>query len=288
MRRFPAYGCLLVGVTICAACDHPITPIPPSDVKPAASSTASARVVTMIEGAVFDMVGRTVGGATVKIVDGPLAGTSTVSDAAGKFSFAGTFTKDATLTASVDGYQTDTQAMALANGTGPVATVFFSLASAAPSVHLDAGTYDLTFISDPTCDGIPDDQRTLSFSTAVSSARDQPRDSFYFVDITSGPTQLGFGLASFGNVLEFEIDMPILKIVTPNTQISFTAFSQTTVPTLTPSTVTFPASGVYDYCVFPTAPTPGTWTNCDILPAGSVVKHVSCRSQNHQLVLAKR
>jgi hypothetical protein len=281
MARWRIHSCLL-GITICWACNQPSAPTPPGDVKPA-SSTTSTRVVTAIRGEVFDVVGRGIAGATVRIVDGPETGTSATSDATGNFSIAGTFTRDVTLSASLDGYVTRTQSLILANFTGTTGLVDFSLASAAPSAHFDAGTYDVTFVPDPACTGLPDDQRTLSFVATLGPAPNEPHDSYYFVDI---PNTIGFGLASFGGTLKIDIDMPISRFVPPNIQVGFTAFGQATVPTLTPSTATFSVSGAYDYCAF-TGASP-EWTNCDLRPADTITKHVKCISQNHQLVLARQ
>jgi hypothetical protein len=242
-------------------------------------------VLSAIRGAVSDTVDRPIVGAAIRVIDGPLAGTSAVSDASGQFTIAGAFASDVTVTATQDGYISRTTKVILADGTGPTAWAFFSLASTAPSVHLAAGAYDVIFVPDPTCADIPDDERTLSFAGTLSAATDQPSDSYYSVDI---PNNIGFGMGSFGNVLSVDIDMDIFRLVAPNIQVSFTALGQGTTSTLTPSSVTLTVGGKYDYCALATAPAPGTWTNCDLTPAERIVKRVRCDSRNHQLILTRR
>lgn len=284
-----AWFCAFAGIVASAACGA--SPTPPSTVRPSVTPTptpAASRVLSLIRGGVSDVVERPIVGVTVRVMDGPQAGASAVTDAAGQFSIAGTFATDVTLSATVDGYLSKTDKIILADGTGPTGFVYFSLASAAPSVHLEPGAYDLTFITDPACTGIPDDQRTVSFSAEVTAARDQPRDSYYSVDLPNDPGNIGFGMGSFGNVLSVDIDMGVFKHVPPSTEVAFTAYGKGTAPTLTPSTVTLTVSGLYDYCTLTTAAAGGTWTSCDFTPADQIVKRAKCASQNHQLVLTRR
>lgn len=281
-----AQSLALVGVVVCAGCNNtPVAPTPPKPIVTPTPTPAAARVLSAIRGAVFDTVDRPIVGAAIRVIDGPLAGASAVSDASGQFTIAGAFATDVTVTATGDGYFSKTVKVILADGTGPTAWAYFSLASIAPSVHLAAGAYDVVFVPDPSCADIPDDQRTLSFAGTLSAATDQPSDSYYSVDI---PNNIGFGMGSSGNVLSVDIDMDIFKLVSPTIQVSFTAVGQGTTSTLAPASVTLTVAGTYDYCALKTAAPGGRWTNCDLTSADQIVKRVRCDARNHQLVLTRR
>ena len=166
----------------------------------------------------------------------------------------------------------------------------FTLPSLAARVHLESGDYDLTFVADGTCDQIPADLRTVSFPATVTSFPDRPPNTLFSVNVRGTfPGPMGFGIGVSGSVLAFLIDGPaIVKAVPASTYLEIAGGSTVPVPTLAPSTVSFPFSGLYDYCVL-TSPMPSNhWTTCHILPADLIVKHIECVANNHQLTLTRR
>jgi hypothetical protein len=286
-------------VVVCAAgvawtgmaCDgspkNPLTPQPTASPTPAPGNGV---VKTLISGYVQDGAFRPLSGVTVQIVDGPQAGASTLTDADGEFSFHGTFTTGLTLRAAMDGYGTATQILNTTNGSGSSVFATFTLSSLAPAVHLESGNYDVTVVADGTCDQIPADLRTVSFPATVTSAPDRPPNTLFYVNVRETfPGPMGFGIGVNGNVLAFLIDGPaIVKTVPPSTYLEIEGGSTVTVPTLAPSSVSFPFDGLYDYCVLKSPMPSNQWTTCHILPADLIVKHVECVAKNHQLTLTRR
>jgi hypothetical protein len=283
-------GIVICGVVLLPACGASTGP--PTLASPPINSVAPAppasSVVTFISGYVQDGAFRPLSGVTLQVVDGPQAGASTLSDASGEFSFRGTFTAGTTLRATKDGFATVAQTLDLSNVSGSSAFTSFTLFSLAPAVHLESGDYDLTVVADSSCDQIPADLRTVSFPATVTSAPDHP--PLFFVNVRETfPGPMGFGIGVDGNVLAILIDGPaIVKAVPPSTYLEIAGGSTVTVPTLAPSTVSFPFSGLYDYCVLKSPMPSNQWTTCHILPPDLIVKHVECLANNHQLTLTRR
>lgn len=274
------------------ACDgspkNPLTPQPTPSPTP---NQGNGVVKTLISGYVQDGAFRPLSGVTLQVVDGPQAGASTLSDASGEFSFTGTFTAGTSLRATKDGFEAVAQTLDASNVSGSSAfTTTFTLSSLAARVHLDSGNYDLTFVADSRCDQIPADLRTASFPATVAPAPGRPPNTLFFVDVRETfPGPMGFGIGVDANALAITIDGPaIVKEVPPSTYLEIAGQSLVALPTLAPSTVSFPFSGLYDYCVLK-SPMPGNrWTTCHILPADLIVTHVECVAQNHQLTLTRR
>jgi len=223
------------------------------------------------------------------MLDGPQAGASTVTDAKGLFKFSGRFASDITLRASLEGFVTTTKTLSLADGTSSEGLISFDLQPNQPSVHLDLGPYDLTVVAASSCTGVPENMRTVSFPATIATATFRPLETFYLVSLTdSFPGSLGFGLGVAGNRLGFEIDGPVpVKSIPPSTYIEVEGTAGMSPATLTPSTISIPFSGLYDYCVLKTPMPSNRWTTCHILPADTIVQHVECLG-NHQMVLTKR
>ncbi len=139
------------------------------------------------------------------------------------------------------------------------------------------------------CDQIPADLRTVSFPATITSAPDRPPNTLFYVNVRETfPGSMGFGIGVDGNVLAFLIDGPaIVKAVPTSTYLEIEGGSTVSVPSLAPSTVSFPFDGLYDYCVLKSPMPSNHWTTCYILPADLIVKHVECVSKNHQLTLTR-
>ena len=104
---------------------------------------------THIRGSVSDTVRRPLPGALVAVLDGPLAGTTTLTDAEGKFELTGTAAGTATLRVSLDGFQTKTQSVLWRTPTsGAGVDGFIQLDTLEPSIGLDPGDYTLTIAID--------------------------------------------------------------------------------------------------------------------------------------------
>ena len=118
-----------------------------------------------IYGYVDDTAFRPIAGVSVQIIDGPQAGTTTSSDAGGRFSYDGTFTSPGRRCGPrKDGYTTATRTtLRLTDGH---AYAGFSLASVTPPVAV-AGNYTLTISADTACTALPEDVRTRTYRAVV-------------------------------------------------------------------------------------------------------------------------
>ena len=102
----------------------------------------------LISGSVHDSALRTLAGASVEVLDGPQAGTSTTTDAAGQFSLRGTFDDTTQFRATKEGHVAATRTLLpYCAQCNPHRWIYFYLAVLAPPVNM-AGDYRLTFIRD--------------------------------------------------------------------------------------------------------------------------------------------
>ena len=140
-------GCVLMAFAF--GCGDRPSPSPTApDVNPGVSSSPPAGQ-THIRGSVSDTVRRPLPGALVAVLDGPLAGTTKLTDAEGKFELTGTAAGTATLRVSLDGFQTKTQSVSWRTSTsGAGVDGFIQLDTLEPPIGLDPGDYTLTIAID--------------------------------------------------------------------------------------------------------------------------------------------
>jgi hypothetical protein len=140
-------GCTFIALAF--GCGDRPSPSPTApDVNPGVSSSPPAGQ-THIRGSVSDTVGRPLPGALVAVLDGPLAGTTKLTDAEGKFELTGTAAGAATLRVSLDGFQTKTQSVSWRTPTSGVGVDgFIRLDTLEPPIGLDPGDYTLTIAID--------------------------------------------------------------------------------------------------------------------------------------------
>jgi hypothetical protein len=168
VRRRRTYALyLIVGsiVTIAVGCGGAKSPAQPTPVP-------AAPVQFSLFGWVRDTALRPLAGVRVEVVEGPLAGESAPTDAAGRFDLPGTFSDTAVVRAAKDGYVPSTKSYQ-ARGAGRQA-IDLILELTIPSVNI-AGDYAITFTADASCSaGLPDAARTRTYAVVVSSLSNSP------------------------------------------------------------------------------------------------------------------
>jgi hypothetical protein len=236
---------------------------------PATGTTGTTNVFSQIQGNVVDTAFRSLAGVRVEIVDGSAAGTFTISDASGQFSFSGGQYADGIhFRASKDGYNAISVSGPLQFSwpSAVVASLVITLDSIAAPAKIEPGAYSLTVIADSSCTAIPDDLRTRTYSATIAPSGERP-STLYGVDVT-GPSLImpfGFGIGVAGNDLAFTIDGPALvEHLTPSTDLEIAGVGSTSLPVSPASTITFSFSG--------------SWRM-----AGS-----QCVSANDQMILTRR
>lgn len=243
------------------------------------SATSAPPLPFPLSGSVQDSVGRAVGQARIVVGDGPQAGAVALTDEAGRFSFAQTFTSDVTLRASKAGYRDQSKRFTWGDAAAG-RSVWFSLESTTPPVDV-AGSYLLTFTADHACSSLPAAARTRTYSTAVGrisswslialngaifapSAGSYPGTDWNVISVT-----LFEDFAS----LWFS-DPPILEQVTPESYLFIDGHAE---GTISGPITELPVSGNFAFCE---ARKPGIY-EC-------AVPEVTCRSTNHRLTLSRQ
>jgi hypothetical protein len=262
----------------------------PSSTAGPAAPTPSRYAFAQIHGIVFDTTFRPLAGVSVGIVDGSQAGASAVSDTEGRFAFSGgEYVNGIRFRASKDGYVSTTVSGPLQFS--PASTVAFipiRLESVEAPVKIEAGAYTLTLIADSACADIPSELRTRSYSATINVPRDHPNWG-YNVDV-SGPTLGnfgGFGLGVAGHDVAFKIDGPAFnEHFPPFTYLEIFGQGHTSVETSSPSSITIPFSGNFQYCVLNSEMS--RTKNCYTTPAHQRIAYAQCLSQNDLMVFTRR
>jgi hypothetical protein len=305
-KQFTRVGVLAVAVGILACSGSSTAPTPAVPVPPDASPPAADVVV--IRGGVVDTASRHLADVKVEMIDGPQAGASTMTDAAGQFSFSGSFPRRITFRATKVGYADLMETRIIAPGPPPGATasVGLTLVSLVPSANI-AGDYTLTFVADSTCDGtpsvsqtgIPEELRRHTYEasiTAVSTPSIPPNTIFnvalsgasFVVQGNISPTSSLVAHVA-GDYVAFlldpyEFDGYVTERLAPATYLELTGSIAGSVSTSGASSVPF--DGTFAYCVKQSE----VWQPW-IGPFGCYGNdpvYASCHSKNHRVVLTRR
>jgi hypothetical protein len=280
-------GVLLIGVLAhglagCGGSSLPSTPAVPSPVQQPAPQPTPFQVT----GRVSDTANRWLPGASVEVLTGPQAGTSTTADAAGAFSLSGAFDGTTRFRATKEGYVTATQGLTLI---GTTKSIFFSLEVAGGSVNI-AGNYTVTFMADSACaDQLPVDVRTRTYPATIrpDSSTTRPANTF-FVAALSGSSLDGYfsKMAIFvaGEDLVVDLsDNSILEEVGEGRYLSIGGMGEASLKTSGVGTISVSLNGTFDYCVTESEMKSGY--SC---PSDQAIARAQCYSKNHRLVLTQR
>lgn len=261
--------------------------------------------VTGISGFVLDTGFRPLGGATVTVVDGPRAGTSTTADAGGQFSLAGAFDNTTRFRAMKEGHVTATQTWSCSVPSCPDAMgsrpwLGFYLASLGQPVSL-TGDYTLTLIADSACTDIPDEFRTRTYSATITpSTTPNTPIGTSFTAMATGAAFLGTHTSFLIGVVQDYVDLwlhgghdaALVEQLGPNTYLAFSGNAKASVGASPVSNLTTSFEGWIDYCVMK-APM-GAGYNCgtsnttgEPIP-GLAMTYAHCESTNHRLILRRR
>jgi hypothetical protein len=274
-------------VSVVWACDRKGSPSTPSPVPPPAPQPAPPAELLPIYGYVDDTAFRPIAGVSVQIIDGPQAGTTTASDAGGRFSYDGTFVSPVTLRASKDGYTTATRTtLRLTDGH---AYAGFSLASVTPPVAV-AGSYTLTISADTACTALPEDVRTRTYRAVVIANPYSSTPGTSFNGTVAGgqfaPSANIFFVGVFGDYVNTSTlgeGPSIVEQVGPNRYVAFMGAAGLSVGSAGTSTISAPFKGTIEYCELKSAF--GQYYDCS--PALAAVRE-ECTSNNSQLTMTRQ
>ena len=288
---FAASGC----VPFVAGCGRQPSPTAP-DVNPGVSSSLPAGQ-THIRGSVSDTVRRPLPGALVAVLDGPLAGTTKLTDAEGKFELTGTAAGTATLRVSRDGFQTKTQSVSWRTPTSGVGVDgFIRLDTLEPPIGLDPGDYTLTIAIDlatavdhpgipkAPCAGFPVNLASFTYQVQILEG-----NSGRYVRADNRPLHFEalFGFSVAGRFVGFEIDHGIPHDFPGFRFLNIIGVAPTIEPAVaTGSSVSIPFYGEFRYCEM-TSPR-GIYNDCSQVPAEQIVDYHSCTSDHARMVFTRR
>ena len=280
----------LVHTLVAAACSDR-GPVAPTSLAPnVAPSPPAAPNGELISGIVYDTGQRAVSGATVEVIDGPQAGTSTTANEKGEFSLRGTFDDATRFRASKEGHTAAVNTLnPYCERCNPHRWIYFSLDVVAVPVSV-AGDYTLTFIADPSCTALPDEARARTYAVTITPAAQRPQTSFD-VTVTGVPVLAGYQkgwMSVAGNYVAFGVGdwhghPGIVEELARHTYVGFDGSAEASVEGATLSTIATNFWGLIDYC----QRTSDMDTRFDCTASPGVV-HRQCTSRTHRLVLTRR
>lgn len=290
-------ACAWVLIAFAVACGGRPSPSPTApDVNPGVSSSPPAGQ-THIRGSVSDTVRRPLPGALVAVLDGPLAGTTKLTDAEGNFELTGTATGAATLRVSRDGFQTKTQSVSWRTPTSGVGVDgFIQLDTLEPPIGLDPGDYTLTIaidlatavdhpgIPNAPCAGFPVHLASFTYRVQILEG-----NYGRYVRDENRPLHLGdlFGFSVAGRFVGFEIDLGIPHDFPGFRFLNIYGVAPTSEPAFaTGSSLSIPFYGEFRYCELKSAR--GRYNDCSQVPAEQIVDYHSCTSDHATMVFTPR
>ena len=280
-------ACVLFG----AGCGRHPTPTSP-DVPPAAEQTH-------VRGVVTDKAGRPLAGALVGVLDGALAGTTQLTDDAGRFQLSGRATGTVSLRASRDGFHSSTQAVPWQSSTSIRAVdVQFWLDILEPPSGLEPGDYMLTIAIDlatatghkgipqAPCAGFPVDLASRTYRVTI---RDASSGSDRIVTAYDRPLHFEnlFSFSVAGGFVGFEMDYGIPEDFSGFRFLNIGGLAPTAEPPIAAgSSVSIPFYGEFRYCQLKSAR--GIYNDCSQIPAEQIVDYHSCTSDHATMLFTKR
>jgi hypothetical protein len=260
---------------------------------PSAPSSAPVAVPLpnqmQMAGTVSDSAFRYLAGARVEVVDGPQAGTWTVTDARGEFRLSGTFDDTTRFNATKEGHTAVTSTLQpYCAPCNPNRWIHFYLPLAAPSANI-AGDYTLTFTADSACAVLPNVVRTYAARLAPAPSSHHAANTLYNGTV-SGAAFLegynGFLVGVAGDYIagwfgDLHGDPGLVEQVAPTT---YFALGGGVVGSVTNgSTIEASFDGFLDSCELQSAM--GSRYSCTPGPAAI---RAQCNSRNHRLTLTRR
>ncbi len=253
---------------------------------------------THVQGLVADLVRRPLAGATVRVLDGPLVGTTVVSDVSGRFRLSSKEFGTVAFEIALDGFKTLThraQWQPTVNGAIDVIRLESLEGSRVP---LDPGDYSVTISMDfatardfgtlPPCAGFPRDLASRTFNATVTT---EPHGRFDRLLLLNSPTVFSnwlLGLLIGERFVGFEIEAPLTEELSGFRYLNVMGYAPTDEPAVVSETeITISFGALFQYCEL-TSPARRGWENCQHVPAEQMVKFHACASNSARMVFTRR
>jgi Carboxypeptidase regulatory-like domain len=267
-----------------AACDGRSSPTVPD-------SPLQLRILGMVT----DEVRRALSGATIRVLDGPMAGTPTATtDASGRFELYSTTPGTVTLQVNRPGFTSaihTTRWQAADNG----AIELIRLESQEkPAIQLDPGDYTVTISMDsaaardlgplPPCAGFPSEMMSRTYEATIAESSHSSFDKAVSLE---GPTVFSnvFGVLIGTQSIGFELESPFTEELSGFRYLNVIGYAPTGEPvTVSGPAVSIPFSALFQYCEL-NAPARRGWENCQ---HAATVRFHACASDSARMVFTRR
>ena len=270
---------------------------------------------SLFRGKTSDRIGRTIGGVTVEVLEGPRAGTIRRTDARGLFELTTSdFVSGTTTTLRFSGAgiqtRTATSQWQSASSGSPESYFPFWLDTLEPPVGLEPGAYTLSVGFDPaaatpvagaSCSGFPEELAARSYRTSISTNPSADRYQFDRLINAEEPTLHGsnawepggvsrslFSFAVVGQFVGFDMDeQGILEEFQGFRYLNVNGVSsRTEAATVSGMSISVRMNAWFSYCEL-TAPL-GASAYCTAVPRDRVKAQYVCRSDRATMVFTKR
>ena len=249
-----------------------------------------------IRGIVTDEVRRPLSGATIRVLDGPMAGTSTATtDASGRFELYGTTTGTVTLQVNRAGFKSASHTTRWQPPINGEIEVIRLGSQEQPAFHLDPGEYSVTISMDPAaardfgslppCAGFPSEMMSRTYKATITES---PLSSFDKAVSLEGPTVFSnseFWLLLGAQFIGFEIESPFTEELSGFRYLNIMGNA----PTGEPVTVSGPAVSIPFFALFQdrelNGPARRGWENCQ---HASTERFHACVSDRARMVFTRR
>ena len=244
-----------------------------------------------LAGTVSDAAWRSLAGARVEVVDGPLAGLSTTTDANGEYRLTGAFDETTHFRATKEGHVAATWPLPeICDRCNPQWWIHFYLEALVAPASI-AGDYTLAFVADSACAALPDEVRTRTYAATVTlrSRPGEPANSRFDVTVTGGTFVERFNSFTIGVVGDYiKSDIGdwghgaagLVEQIATNTYLTLGGAIATSVTDT--STIAGSFIGAIERCEL--TDEWGSRYSC----AGGAISHGRCSSQNHRFSLSRR
>jgi hypothetical protein len=289
-------GAYRIGALAAAACVSLVFVAACSRSSPTAA--AGGQNQNHVFGVVTDGVRRPLAGAIVRVLDGPMTGTTLMSNAAGRFELFGAVAGPVTLQVTREGFKSATHTAqwqaAIQGGIDVIRLESLELSA----IQLDPGAYGVTISMDraaahdhgplPPCAGFPAELMSRSYSATIARSSHAGADRSLSLE---GPTVFSnseFELLIGGQFVGFENDYAFTEELPGFRYVNIIGNAPTDQPaSVSGAAVSVPFNALFQYCELKSPATRG-WENCQHVPAEQIVQFHACASDSARMVFTRR
>jgi hypothetical protein len=249
-------------------------------------------------GLVSDGVRQPLAGATVRVVDSPMAGTTLTSGPDGRFQLYSTSRGTVTVQVAHAGFKPATRTLQWQAAVQGGIDVIRLESLESSETLLEPGAYTVTFSMDPAaardfgtlpaCAGFPAELMSRSYNATIAQSSHTGADRALSLDGLTVFSNSEFDLLIGGQFVGFEIESPFTAVLPGFRYLNIIGHAPTDQQpaTVSGAAVTVPFSALFQYCELKSPATRG-WENCQHVAADQIVQFNACGS-SARMVFTRR